>query len=175
MTLAWLHSGHPITSTSSCPSLVRGFGRAVHASQLLAIAWIFSSSAVVCVIGLHKRIGPSAIFWSVRTIVVDAIKRCPFGSFPHVGKEVVEYRPSFANRNAATTVSRVVRCLGIKTSFAHRFPGTIRGRHEDTIANSFCVSVTDAVSVAGHRLTHFRAILRRVFLPFPHGPILHTK
>ena len=75
------------------------------------------------IVGLLFIRGPSAIFRTVRAVVVFAIKRKPFWPIPHVFPKVCKRKPpTSADFDASPSVSWVVFASRIATSIYHSIP-----------------------------------------------------
>ena len=84
---------------------------------------------------LLKARGPSAVFWSVWAIVVDALYGRSFRTRPHVaheGREIVA--PLAAHRYATGSVILVVSTLWIQASLLHALPYVPERRVPHTMA-----------------------------------------
>jgi hypothetical protein len=68
---------------------------------------------------------PSAILRLVITIVVDSLDRVAARPLAHVGQEVLERKPSFADRDSSAAVSMERKCVGIQASRFHGLPRRI--------------------------------------------------
>ncbi len=66
---------------------------------------------------------PLAVFWGVWAVVVLSFYAMPLAwSRPHIGKEVLEFLPTVANLNAATTIPRIESSFGVVASVSNVFP-----------------------------------------------------
>jgi hypothetical protein len=81
-------------------------------------------------IGLLLSIArPTAVFFAVRSIVVDSIKRLSGWPITHIGNKIANARdpgPRCGNRNPSTTVICPLRMRGIKASRNHAMPRTVK-------------------------------------------------
>ena len=80
------------------------------------------------VVGLLFGGRPAAIAGSIRTVVVDALERHSQWGLAHIGEEILEDQPSFADRNAACAVGWEFKGFGIEAAGLHRAPASVRGR-----------------------------------------------
>ena len=78
--------------------------------------------ALRSVSGLDKTSCPSTVFFTVRSIIVDTIKRCSFGFFSHIGNKVCDVMPAFTNKNTSSAISRIFCVFRFITSCHHARP-----------------------------------------------------
>lgn len=78
------------------------------------------------VVALFTERSPTAVPRAVALFVVDTIE-CVLsrGSATDVGEECLELQPAFANRDAASSVVRVVGDVRIAATLQHRLPDTV--------------------------------------------------
>jgi hypothetical protein len=69
---------------------------------------------------------PTAILFTVITVVVDTIERAAVRALAHVGEEVLEREPSTANFDAATSVVGEPRVCRPSASSNHTGPSFVR-------------------------------------------------
>lgn len=79
-----------------------------------------------CVSGLLFLCCPSTIFWAIISIVVNSVKRTPFGPFPHVLKEIFKLKPSLANPYPSSSVAVEGFDMGITAPRNHRSPRSVK-------------------------------------------------
>lgn len=105
------------------------------------------NNAVMPILGLLLRCGPSTILRGVPSIVVDAFQALSFWPRTHVGKEVPKDIPSVANSNTAPPVTMVRGHLGIAATLPHRNPGGVLR------SAVYAVPVDATDTTTGHRNT----------------------
>lgn len=70
--------------------------------------------------------GPAAIARGVGAVVVDAVKACATGTWPHVVVEGIErFSPARIDRDAAPTVAVIASLAGVETTLLHPEPDPI--------------------------------------------------
>lgn len=73
---------------------------------------------------------PATILWLIISIWINAVKRCPRWSRPHISKKIFELYPRRANPNPPCAVPSITAGSRAKTARFHTFPGGIlRGVH----------------------------------------------
>ena len=65
---------------------------------------------------------PSAILRSVVLVRVKPVEAHAFGTFSHIGKEIIEAVPTFCDSNALTAVPLVLTCVWVITALMHMAP-----------------------------------------------------
>lgn len=81
---------------------------------------------VAAVVALNGHISPSAIFFEITKIVVDAVKRCSFWRITHVGvKSGKRFSPFVANLNATSVIPFKRRVLWIVAAADHSRPSIV--------------------------------------------------
>ncbi len=90
-------------------------------------------NAVVCnsdvgfsIVRLFFTGRPSAIFWTIRAVVIDPVKRCSRRSFAHVFNKICKRRPSFANVDASRTIPVVSGAFGVVTTLLNGLPNSVQ-------------------------------------------------
>jgi hypothetical protein len=71
---------------------------------------------------------PATIAGFVTAIVVDAANACAGRTLAHVGKEVFEDQPSFANGDASSSIARPTVIVGVGASLDHLHPRAVGWR-----------------------------------------------
>ena len=92
---------------------------------------------------------PAAIGGRIRPIVVDAVERHFGRSKPHVGKEICEIVPPFANCNASTSPIFEARVFGVEASLSHSGPAAVGARLQGVMAvdgDDFSMQTSAALS-----------------------------
>lgn len=74
---------------------------------------------------LFCRGGPSAVCWLVIAIIVNSVQRPAIGLVSHVSQKVFKLLPTFANGDAAATVTVKVFDVGILTAIKHVRPTSV--------------------------------------------------
>ena len=100
---------------------------------------------------LCQGIGPSTVLGEITEPTVYAIKRHIFGAFAHVGKEVLKFLPSFANRYAIAAVRRIFLVPGPLASSFHslpRYPGW--GQRHSMSCESNAMALTTETSTRSY-------------------------
>ena len=69
---------------------------------------------------------PSAIFWRVITVIVDAVERALRWPLTHVGKEIAVIRPAFANCDVSSSVVLELPCVAVAAAVPHMNPRGVR-------------------------------------------------
>jgi hypothetical protein len=101
-----------------------GFFRPLPRSQRNAI--VCNSDIGFSVVRLFFTGRPSAIFWAIRTVVINPIKRCSRRSFAHVLNKICKRRPSFANVNSSRTVPFVSGAFGVVATLLNGLPNSVQ-------------------------------------------------
>jgi len=78
------------------------------------------------IVGLLFARCPTAIFWAIRPIVINAIKRCAEWPFAHISNKIRERHPPFTNVNASSPISFICRVFRIKTTLFSRLPYSVQ-------------------------------------------------
>ena len=74
--------------------------------------------ALAAIVSLFKRRRPAAIVGGVGAVIINAVERVFFaGSLAHVGKEIVEDHPAFANGDATRAVPFPLRRFGVVPAY----------------------------------------------------------
>lgn len=68
---------------------------------------------------------PSAIARFVVAVVVDAVKGCPNGTWPHIGKEVLKGVPAFADRDSSASIAVEVGSSWVGAALVHIVPDDV--------------------------------------------------
>lgn len=108
--------------------------------------------------GLLRQGGPSAISRLIAPIVVDAVKRRPGGTRPHVGQERLKRGgPAGAHADPSPTISRELFVRGVRTTLFRAPPRLMfRGKRKAVVswasADTFDAHAPAARSVAGRKL-----------------------
>ena len=76
---------------------------------------------------------PSAILRSVVLVRVKPVEAHAFGTFSHIGKEIIEAVPTFCDSNALTAIPLVLAGFGVIATLVHMAPRLI--------GTSSCVSM----------------------------------
>lgn len=83
----------------------------------------FVSAGVVKLLNVAR---PSAVFFFIATIYINAVNRCSGWSFSHVGKKVLKaINPSLTNGNPPSAVVGVSESLWVGASLNHVVPRTV--------------------------------------------------
>lgn len=88
------------------------------------------------VVSLFNLRNPSAIFRRVVSVIVRAVDRHARRFFAHVREEILELRPAFTNRDAATAVILVIVRIGVRAARMHVTPRTIRRRSAHAVSST---------------------------------------
>jgi hypothetical protein len=80
---------------------------------------------------------PTTVFFTVASVVVDAVNRHSRRTQAHVFKKAFEIHPSLANGDSSPTVPSPLVGLGVRTSLHHSIPGVVGWR----VLPAFSVSV----------------------------------
>lgn len=126
-------------SISVCSHFIRPLGHRHGASC------VGEQNIVFPVVALIFSVCPSAIVWLVVTIVVDAIKRVPWGCFAHIGKKVFKRLPTLTNLYSALSMSGIARMIRALASHFHGYPNPVN------------LGVALAVRFGSRHLTKFTA------------------
>lgn len=97
---------------------------------------------------------PLAILRTVITIIVNSIKGKADRGFPHISYEVFKLEPSFADRDASTTVPMIVGISWGQTSRFHVGPNAIGWRN----SASPCAAVRQRPALHGGMPAGIRAV-----------------
>ena len=106
-----------------------------------------SFTAIICLLFVS---GPSAVFGTIRTIVVNPVQSLAIWTMSHVLKKVFKLQPAFANSDTPTSISIPILRFRIKAPILHPVPRPIRFciRHamdfSALISGSYLPSVTTA-------------------------------
>jgi hypothetical protein len=84
-------------------------------------------SVIAAVSVLLNVSGPSAIFWAVVSIIIDAIKALTCRPLSHVSKEVFKVFPALANLYSTASVVRPARHSWVSAPSEHACPNAIGG------------------------------------------------
>lgn len=79
------------------------------------------------VLHLLKRGGPTTVFRAIIAVIVDTIKCHPFGPFAHILDEVFICPPTITHLDSPSSISVVVRVVGVCASLNHRNPSSMQG------------------------------------------------
>lgn len=86
------------------------------------------------IIHLLKSGRPPAIFWAIIAIIVNAVNREIGGwARPHIGIELLEDLPLFADFNASATIARIAMILWIFATLSHAPPSKPFGRVDHAV------------------------------------------
>lgn len=88
--------------------------------------------------------GPSAIFWRIGAVIIDAIQTRPLWALTHVCEKILEFEPAFTNCNSATAVIFVSRLPGIEAAGFHsspNLPGTCEPHSVLGLTGDACISL----------------------------------
>lgn len=107
-------------------------------SKRLGLAVQGCEDAVTAIIGLHLPCGPTAVFRGIVAIVVDSIELIfRRGRLAHVGKEVLEGVPAFADGYTTTSVASVRAICWILTSLRHLRPCVVDMSFRHAVGSMF--------------------------------------
>lgn len=115
----------PSESSSLVESTLRDSGFAKPLLDALCNSVNGNAHIAGCVPTLRRRISPSAVFFAVSKFAVDSVYRHANGALTHIGKKVLEEKPSVAYGNAAPSVQRVVLAVGVEASCLHACPDAV--------------------------------------------------
>ena len=104
---------------------------------------------------------PTAISWLVVSVVVDSIYRFTGWPASHIGVEIFETSPTYANLDAAPSVVLVLGVVWVAATIFHGFPSFVF-RSANTSVSAFAIS-TQCVSQASTAFCHPCANVRSAF------------
>lgn len=76
---------------------------------------------------------PAAIARFVIAVVVDAVKRHSVWSRPHIGEEILKYKPAIADLDSASSIKVPIGCLGIAAPIFHTAPQGVFGWQRNAV------------------------------------------
>jgi hypothetical protein len=86
---------------------------------------------------LFTSCGPTAIFRAIRAIVVNSVNRVVFTwLFPHIGKKVLKFLPSFANINPSASVVVKKLVFRVAAPASHTTPSAVGVRMRKAVGSS---------------------------------------
>lgn len=96
---------------------------------------------------------PAAVFWRIRAVIIDAIKRESWvGTLAHILKEVLETMPTLANEDPARPIARIRRVRRTFAPALHLAPDSVLGGLRVPVAQPWVALRASAVAAAGRDL-----------------------
>jgi hypothetical protein len=115
---------------------------------------------------LHRD--PANIFRRVRPIVINAMQLVVRWTRRHVSDEVLECQPTFANKNPAPAIARIVLGVRVVASRHHAVPNRVKAM---IAANDPATAATATYRATGPKIDSRDSFLRPAFTMTP--PVIH--
>lgn len=112
---------------------------------------------VYAVLRLFFSRRPTTVFWCVVSVIVVSFYCVfPAWAFAHVGEEISEFHPAFADPNTSSTIPMVVSGLRVDGALFHRTPRSVSDAHLAVVARRMTVFSDDFTLKASARSLTFR-------------------